>query len=351
MDTPPVRRNSKYIVSLCVFLVLVAFTFGVLLHQIDLEQLVEIILQVNGWYLLGAFCLAMLYLLCEGRAIQVIATSLKQKMRFISGFTYACNDFYFSSITPSASGGQPMAVYYMSRDGVPLSKSSLSFLVHTIVYKVVLLVLGLLVLLFHSDLLFFNGWLLEVLFFIGVVVNLALIVLCLMAMFSRRLARRIVMGLLHLATRLRLVRDPKEKFQYLDNQLKKYQAGALYVKKNPIVPLRVLLYNTVQRVAMFSVSYLVYRSFGLSQFTYWDLLAIQVILALAVDSLPIPGGVAVTEGVFLLLYLPVYGDLLRMPALLLTRGMNYYCCLLVSSMVTLGNHVRLWRRDQKEGKG
>ncbi len=347
MEKRNIKKKSQYMGSLVVFLVLVSVTFYFLLRRFELDTIYATICQVNGWYLLAGVGLVLLYLGCEGRALQVIVSSLKQKAGLFSGFVYACNDFYFAAITPSAAGGQPMAAYYMGKDGIPLSKSSLALMLHTVVYKVVLLGLGMGVLLFHSDLLFQNGTLLKVLFVIGVAANLMMIALCLTAMFSKNLARNIVMKCLALLSRLRLVKNRQEKFQYLDKQLKKYQAGAIYVKKNPIVPVRVLLYNTVQRVAMFSVSYLVYRSFGLTSFSYWDLMAIQIILALAVDSLPIPGGVAVTEGMFLMLYRPVYGKAFLMPALLLTRGLNYYFCLIVSSIVTLSNHLRLWRLDQR----
>ena len=37
-------------------------------------------------------------------------------------FAYACADFYVSSITPSATGGQPAVVYYMRKDGVSVAK-------------------------------------------------------------------------------------------------------------------------------------------------------------------------------------------------------------------------------------
>lgn len=72
----------------------------------------------------------------------------------------------------------------------------------------------------------------------------------------------------------------------------------------------------------------------LSGFTLCDLIAAQVALTLCVESLPIPGGMGVTESGFLLIYASIFGSKLVVPALLLTRGLNYYTGLLIGGIAS-----------------
>lgn len=51
--------------------------------------------------------------------------------------------FFYSCITPSASGGQPAQIYYMSKDGLDVSVSTLVLMIVTITYKAVLVLVGL----------------------------------------------------------------------------------------------------------------------------------------------------------------------------------------------------------------
>ena len=43
----------------------------------------------------------------------------------------------------------------------------------------------------------------------------------------------------------------------------------------------------------------------------------------------------------LLIYDKVFGESLSMPAMLVTRGLNYYSCLIISGIVVLLNHLRV----------
>jgi len=53
--------------------------------------------------------------------------------------------FFFSCITPSASGGQPAQIYYMKKEKIPIPVSTLVLMIVTITYKLVLVVIGVVV--------------------------------------------------------------------------------------------------------------------------------------------------------------------------------------------------------------
>ena len=61
-------------------------------------------------------------------------------------------DSFFSCITPSASGGQPMQIYFMKKDKLPIPVTTLVLMIVTITYKAVLVVIGIVIWIFWQRL-------------------------------------------------------------------------------------------------------------------------------------------------------------------------------------------------------
>lgn len=342
--------GKKHALSLAFLVLLIVCTFWFLLKDIGLQGLMHALRQANGWFLLAGLGMLLLFFLCEGEVVRTITGSLGYRTTLRRGFVYACVDFYFSAITPSATGGQPVCLYYMSKDKIPVPVSGLAMLLQTVVYKIVLLLLGIWVLLAKHHWFKAGHWGVKLLFIAGFVINVIVIIVCLMAMFSRRAIRKMATWVIRLAGRIRLIKKPDEVIQKLLRALEDYAKGAEYIRTHLMLSLRVLLITAVQRLAMFSISYFVYRAMGLMQYSLMDMVALQTLIAMAIDSLPLPGGMGASEGVFTMLYRTVYGVRMLVPALILTRGINYYCGLLISSGSVIYNQSRLVRKEKKQQK-
>jgi uncharacterized membrane protein YbhN (UPF0104 family) len=78
------------------------------------------------------------------------------------------------------------------------------------------------------------------------------------------------------------------------------------------------------------------------------MIALQTLIAMSIDSLPLPGGMGASEGVFTMLYRSVYGVKTLVPATVLTRGISYYFALVLSSICVIFNQSRIVRLEKKE---
>ena len=340
--------GKKHILSLAFLILLIVGTFWFLLKDIGLAGLYMAISKANPWYLLLGLALAIVYFAGEGEVIRIVVGSLGYPITGRRGFVYACIDFYFSAITPSATGGQPVSIYYMAKDKIPVSVSSLSLLLHTVVYKAILVVLGFWVLLAKRS--WFSGGHLSVklLFILGIIINVVTIAVCLLAMFSKRAIRKMAVLGIRLAGKIKLIKKPDEVTRKLLRSLETYAHGAEYIRTHISLLIRVVIVTIIQRFAMFAVSYCVYRALGLSEYSLFDMIALQTLIAMAIDSLPLPGGVGASESVFGMLYKRVYSVETLVPALVLTRGINYYFALIVSSICVISNQMRLIKLKKKQ---
>ena len=79
-----------------------------------------------------------------------------------------------------------------------------------------------------------------------------------------------------------------------------------------------LLRKPVQRILLFTVTYWVYRSLGFHGYSIITLTILQSVISVSVDMLPLPGGMGISESLYLVMFAPVFGEAL-LPAMLLSR--------------------------------
>lgn len=191
---------------------------------------------------------------------------------------YSFTGFYFSSITPSSTGGQPAQIYYMSRDGIPAAHGTLNMMLIAVCYQVVVLLYALGVVLFRFDLLANLGGGLALLLLFGGAVNLGAHggMLCLWFLPGAGKSAH------------RLGAEPagapapgpesSRCGEKLEHQMQEYRRGADCVKANPgLIPILAGV-TAVQLTALFSVPFVVYRAFGLSGYSAADIICTQALV-------------------------------------------------------------------------
>ena len=71
-------------------------------------------------------------------------------------------------------------------------------------------------------------------------------------------------------------------------------------------------------------------------------------ISVSVDMLPLPGGMGISETLYMVMFVPVFGEVL-LPSMLLSRGIAYYGQLLLSAVMTCTAHLIIGR-DKLRGK-
>lgn len=339
------KRNKRLKLWLSVLLlaVLVVATMGYIFSDFELNTFINVLKGAKLRYIFLSLAMVIFYVFFESVAFKIVMKSLKHKITWRGSFAYSSIDYFFSGITPSATGGQPFQVIYMKKDGVPIHKSTIGILLNTIMYKIVLLVLGLFAVLIFPDILGSAGTLGIILFILGFIINIACVVVCYMAIYWKSLITKIGHFLIHKLAKFKIIKNVDKKIISFDKKMDEYSRSAHYLNENRFVGLKLFVVNLIQRLCLFSITYFVYRALviGNNESIYY-LIAIQVIVALCVDSMPFPGGTGLSEYLLSTLFILVYaGEAMLTSALLLTRGINFYFTLLFTGLVVLANHIRL----------
>ena len=63
--------------------------------------------------------------------------------------------------------------------------------------------------------------------------------------------------------------------------------------------------------------------------------------------LPLPGGMGISESLYLVMFAPIFGESL-LPAMLLSRGISYYAQMLISAVMTCVAYLTIGRNQQED---
>lgn len=340
-----IQGKKKYLGGVFLAL-LMAVTACVLLKGQSMSLLWESLRLVKIPFLAGGLCLMLGYVGCEAMCTHQILGRLGHSVPYRRCLGYSFVGFYVSSITPSATGGQPAQIYCMSQDRIPAAHGTLNMMLIAACYQMATLAWGGGVWLLCPRTGAFRGGM-GLLLFYGAGMMVLLTAGMAMVMFLPGLSRRIGEGVLRLLAAVRILRDPASAREKLEHQLEEYAKGAACVKKNPGLTLQVFGLCLLQLGMLFSVPYMVYLAFGLQGHSWLQVAGLQALLTLAVCNLPLPGAVGPAEGGFVTAFSMVFGTGLVTPAMLVSRGISFYAFLAVSFVVSALVHLRI-RRQARE---
>ena len=328
-------KSRKKIIFNGVFLAVVfALTIYGVFHGEDLSSMMDAIHRADKRWLIPGIALVAFFIWGESIIIWYMMRSSGIQLKKRTCFLFSSVGFFFSCITPSASGGQPMQIYYMKKEKISIPVSTVILMIVTITYKLVLVVIGIGIAIFGRG--FLHKYLEGILpvFYLGLALNIFCVTFMTILVFHPLLAKAIMVKGMKLLERLHLVKKKDGRLKKLEDSMDTYRNTAAYLKNNPFVIVKVIGITFIQRMALFAVTWFVYQAFGLHGTGFWEILFLQAVISVSVDMLPLPGGLGISETLFLNIFSPVFGGLL-LPGMVLSRGLGYYGELLISAAFTV----------------
>ena len=328
-------KSRKKIIFNGVFLAVVfALTVYGVFHGEDLSSMMDAIHRADKRWLVPGIALVAFFIWGESIIIWYMMRSSGICLKKRTCFLFSSVGFFFSCITPSASGGQPMQIYYMKKEKISIPVSTVILMIVTITYKLVLVVIGVGIAIFGRG--FLHKYLEGILpvFYLGLALNIFCVTFMTILVFHPLLAKAILVKGMKLLERLHLMKKKEGRLKKLEDSMDTYRNTAAYLKNNPFVIVKVIGITFIQRMALFAVTWFVYQAFGLHGTGFWEILFLQAVISVSVDMLPLPGGMGISETLFLKIFSPVFGGLL-LPGMVLSRGLGYYGELLISAVFTV----------------
>ena len=329
----PMSSKRKTIFNLVFLVVVFVLTIHFVFRGEDIGDILQAVRDADWRYLLLGLVCVILFILGESTIIFYMMRTLGAKVKMGHCALYSFVGFFFSCITPSASGGQPMQIYFMKKDKMPVPVTTLVLMIVTITYKAVLVLIGVVAAIFGSG--FLRGYLGDYMwvFYLGLGLNIFCVTLMLTLVFAPGLAKWLMVKGLKLLEHVKFLKKKESRLKKLEESMDQYHATAAFWAGHKRIILNVFLITLVQRCILFTITYWVYRSLGLHSVGFFAITLLQSMISVSVDLLPLPGGMGISETLYIRMFEPVFGDLL-LPSMLLSRGLSYYGQMLISAIMT-----------------
>lgn len=332
--------NRKNIISAVIFILLAALTFNAIFKGNDMAAVVSAMSTLHPLYFLAAMATAFFFVSAEGFMICYLLRSLNYKTSAATCVKYSYVGFFFSGITPSATGGQPMQLYYMRKEGHKVSDSTVVLMTVAVIYKLVLVVMGVGILIFCYQPLanYLKGYL--YLYYLGLFLNTLLVVVLLFIMISPKCFKGLVVGGEKLLKKFRILKKSQKRTEKLIDMADQYHEAVLFFLKNKGKIAAVIIFTVVQRCSVFFLTWLIYKGMGLWGTSAFTVMSLQASIYIAVDMLPLPGAQGITEMMYKTAFSQIFPGACLTASMCITRGLNFYLVLIVSALVAVWCHFR-----------
>lgn len=344
-----VSDKKKRILLSCFFIALAALTiFSVTMgnDSFSFKAFSDFVREADLLYLILAFVSVILFIFFEALALRSIASSFGYKKSIRDGMVYSSADIYFSAITPSATGGQPMTAYFMYKDGIPGTIIAITLLYNLMMYASSFVVMGIITFFIKPSIFLDMNFLSKVLITLGVGVQLAIFVGFYFLLYKDKLLEKLCSFGINIGVKLHIVKNPDKILERLHKVMHEYKKYALMIKSKKGLWVKALIYNALQRIAQVGVVLFVFLATHGSIKDLFSIWAVQLYVIFGAYCVPIPGGMGVSD----YLMLDGYNNIMELTRAanlqLLSRSISFYCCIVICGIIVLVRYL-LVRRGKK----
>lgn len=338
------KKYSSYLF----FVLLISATAIVILTQVDPETFLRTIKQANGYCLLLGIGCVFGYWVLEAYLLLKLMRRDNPSETFHFAWTVMMIGQYYNLITPSATGGQPLQLYEMSKNNYGFGSGTAVLVQKYALYQVSVTFLAIISTILSITTLHQSLDAAKWLIGIGLIVNIAGVVLIFILAFNANAAKGIMMACVGLLLKLRILKNAEKYVEKVNHFIKEYQLAIEALKNHKMQTLKMFAISILQILIFYLVNYCVYRSLGLNEINALTIISLQAILYVAVAFVPTPGAAGGAEAGFLLLFGPIYGPGDTAVAMILWRLITFYFVILFGGIYLSVHSVRVGKEKAKQ---
>jgi len=319
-------KNYKFnvilgIASGVIFVLLIVFTNGWmdLIHQMKNLQI--------EWIIVAAIAMV-LYWIFEAKTLQSIVLLMKKDYKFKKAFKVTMVGQYFNSITPFASGGQPMQLYSLTKQELGAGSAGSALMIKFIIYQSVLTIYSLILIFWKAN--FFKTKMSNLFYLIaiGFTVNASVIIFLIIFSKYRKLTHKLITTFSNILKKFRLVKDISKLEMHINENLDQFHDNMEIVKHSKTMMAKAVIYTIFQLTIIFTIPYFIYLSFGMSGASIESMIAGTAFVMMLTAFIPLPGAVGGAEGAFFMFFSLFFAANNIMAAILLWRLITFYSCII-----------------------
>lgn len=134
--------------------------------------------------------------------------------------------------------------------------------------------------------------------------------------------------------KLHIVKDVEAKLKFIDDEMDMYYKNFQFIKKRPLLIIKLCIFTLIQLLVYFSISYVIYSAFGLSGTDYVTIISCQAFVLMISAFVPLPGALGAAEGSYVLFFKNIFGGFVHLSTVI-WRFLTFYLAIIAGMSVSL----------------
>ncbi|MGI6254614.1 MAG: lysylphosphatidylglycerol synthase transmembrane domain-containing protein [Acutalibacter sp.] len=326
--------------------VIAVLLFG--LFNREFGNVFHTIANLTPGYLSLGVVIILVYFLFEGEIFRLLLRSQGYHIRVAGGLKNALLGLYYSYITPSSTGGQPMQSAYLLRDyQVPVGISSAVLIIKFMCFQCAFVLVSAASFVgMYGKLVMMTPALIPFII-LGLVINGGSIVFFAL-LFHKPILHRICLFAKWLAEKFRFLHKRDGLLESIDRFEADFGSYTDDFKGKQKSLFAAVLLSIPQFVLQMSVIYFIFRAFGYHQVSYWEILAVQSLLQVSVSFMPMPGASGAQEIGFSSFFRHYFVNDDLYAAVMVWRFFTYYLVVIAGAILVVADQFWYRRKKPKE---
>lgn len=336
----PANKKTT-IINFLIIAIIFVILFIYMVKVDGIDNIIQLLSSATySWVFAGLVCMV-LFWLCEGLCLHIGIKKLYPNQKFFNSFRISMIGQLFNNITPFCTGGQPMQAYYMYKDGRKVSDSFSIFTMKFVVNQSALVLFSLIVSIFQFD--YLKSLVSNFLFLaiIGFSVNVIAIVFVLIMGINKKLALNILKAIFIFLGKIRILKNIDEKIEKLTISVNNFNEQFNFIKSQKKAVIQMFVVSVFQSLFYYSITYMIYRAFGNSGISIFNIIPAQAFLLMLMTFVPTPGSGGGAEGGFLLIFNSIFKHGTINMSILFWRLYTFYLPIIVGALFLIPKRTKL----------
>ncbi|MDE6441507.1 MAG: flippase-like domain-containing protein [Clostridia bacterium] len=360
MQTVQPPKKGKYgWVGYVLLLVVIALGIYLMFHVVydmgeDVKSFDEVIMASDWRFALITLAVILAIFMCLWFEYAVVMKTTTGKFRLVTSLKVAFLGKFYDNITPFATGGQPMQIYYLNKKGLGGGVSSAVVLIRYFAWMFSWIILDFIFMAAFTNvldgqpsrlLLLIAGW-------IGLGINVMLPLLLILFVVMPKFSRAITGGVITLGHKIRIVKDKDKMMERVDKMVEDFRSSFAIMSKSPLKFITLILLCLIEIFLFYAFPYFVMKMFsGLSEndgiSVMLTVMALNVYATLSASVVPTPGNSGAIEGLVTAAFSVIAGNVLLWTVFFWRFGI-YYIYIIIGIFITIFEFIRKLVRTRKK---
>ncbi len=298
------------------------------------QESISILLSAKIIWLILAFIVFIAYFLLETLVMKKLINVHKPDYTFKSALKLYMMTRFFNGITPFSSGGQPLQVYELKKEGVRITDGTTIIIKHFIIFQTSMMILGTSAIILNTifDVIQCEAFL-RTLLITGFAINFGLLIFVYFVSTSKKLTKKTIIFIINLLSKLKIVKHKEETSEKWTTACSEYYESFRSLMLDRKFFWTNILIEVTALIIVFTLPIFVFEALGYTyQLNVFICILTSIYVFIVGSYVPIPGGTGGIEFAFCGFFSKYIPSSYLSPAVILWRLIDYYMPVIIGGL-------------------